>query len=94
MKITPTLWTAAAAGAVAALAWPHLWSRYGGAGSAGSVELVVATLLVIALPAHAFVVGFGRSTTAPGTVDMALLKRVGTWLGAAIAVTVVRTALG
>lgn len=95
MKITPTLWTAAAAGAVAALAWPHLWSRYGGAGSAGSVELVVATLLVIALPAHAFVVGFGRSTTAaPGTVDMALLKRVGTWLGAAIAVTLVRTALG
>ncbi|MBL0730726.1 hypothetical protein [Piscinibacter sp. HJYY11] len=94
MKITPTLWTAAAAGAVAALAWPFLWSRYGGAGSAGSVELVVATLLLIALPAHAFVVGFGRSATAaPGTVDMALLKRVGTWLGAAIAVTIIRTAL-
>lgn len=95
MKITPTPWTAAAAGAVAAIAWPHLWSRFGGAGSAGSVELVIATLLVIALPAHAFVVGFGRSATAaPGAIDIALLKRVGTWLGAAIAVTLVRAALG
>ncbi|HEY0818043.1 MAG TPA: hypothetical protein VGD46_04640 [Rhizobacter sp.] len=88
MKITPTPWTAAAAGAVAALAWPHLWSRFGGAGSAGSVELVVSTLLVIALPAHAFVVGFGRSgSSTPGGVDTALLKRVGAWLLTAIVVT-------
>jgi hypothetical protein len=91
VKITPTPWTAAAAGAVAAIAWPFLWSRFGGAGSAGSVELVVSTLLVIALPAHAFVVGFGRSTSAaPGSVDRALLKRVGAWLGTAVVVTLVR----
>lgn len=94
MKITPTPLTAALAGIIAAIAWPYLWARYGGPGSAGSVELVVATLLVIALPAHALVVGFSRpQASAPGSVDTALLKRVGAWLAAAIAVTVLRLAL-
>lgn len=85
MKITPTPLTAALAGIVAALAWPWLWAKYGGPEVAGSVELVVATLLVIALPAHAFVVGFGRSASSEGrTLDTALLKRVGAWLAAAV----------
>jgi hypothetical protein len=36
-------------------------------------------------------VGFGRSTSAaPGSVDRALLKRVGAWLGTAVVVTLVR----
>lgn len=85
VKITPTPLTAALAGIVAALAWPWLWAKFGGPGDAGSVELVVATLLVIALPAHAFVVGFGRSASSEGrTLDTALLKRVGAWLAGAL----------
>ncbi len=85
MKITPTLLTAAAAGIFSALIWPMLWSRFGGPGSSGSVELVVSTLLVIALPAHAFVVGFGRGPDAgPRAVDTALLKRIAAWLIAAV----------
>jgi hypothetical protein len=50
-------------------------------------------LLVVALPAHAFVVGFGR-TQAPSarSLDTALLKRIGAWLAAAAGVTVIRAA--
>ena len=89
MKITPTPATAALAGAFSAMVWPFLWSRFGGASTDGSIELIIATLLVIALPAHAFVVGFGPSQgSAPGTLDTALLKRIGAWLAAA-AVTAV-----
>jgi hypothetical protein len=86
VKITPTPLTAALAGVVAALAWPWLWAKFGGPGAAGSVELVVATLLVIALPAHAFVVGFGRGFSSGDgrTLDTALLKRIGAWLAAAV----------
>jgi hypothetical protein len=93
LKITPTPITAAAAGIVAAIAWPFLWSRYGGSGREGSIELVISTLLVIALPAHAFVVGFARSQAGSGSTDKALLKRVGAWLAAALAATVLRVVL-
>lgn len=43
--------------------------------------LLVAFLLLVALPAHAFVVGFGHQHVAtPGAVDTALLKRGAVWL--------------
>ncbi len=94
-NIRPTPWTAAFAGAVAAIAWPFLWAKFGGPGEQGGFELVVATLLVIALPAHAFVIGFGRSQAAfARTLDTALLKRIGAWLAAAAGVTVLRVAAG
>ena len=94
VKITPTPVTAALAGAFSALVWPALWSRFGGSESSGSVELVIATLLVIALPAHAFVVGFGRSPASAGrTLDTALLKRIGAWLAAAGVVALAGAAL-
>ena len=94
MKITPTPLTAALAGVFSAIVWPFLWSRFGSAASAGSVELILATLLVIALPAHAFVVGFGRSGgSAARTMDKALLKRIGAWLVAAVATAVLGAAL-
>jgi hypothetical protein len=84
LKIVPTPLTAALTGIVAAIAWPILWSKFGGPGSDGSIELIVGTLLVVALPAHAFVVGFERSqTNASRTFDTALLKRIGAWLAAA-----------
>lgn len=95
VNIRPSLLTAALAGVLAALAWPYLWSRFGGASSSGTAELVVGTLLVIALPAHALVVGFGPSAQADGKgLDVALLKRVGAWLAAAAGVTVLRPFLG
>ncbi len=84
MKIVPTPLTAALAGVFSALVWPVLWARYGGPGAAGSVELVVSTLLVVALPAHALVVGFAPSQRSDArTLDTALLKRIGAWLAAA-----------
>lgn len=84
MNFTPTPVTAALAGVFSAIVWPLLWARFGSPASDGTVAIVVITLLVIALPAHAFVVGFGRNQSAGGrTVDTALLKRIGAWLLAA-----------
>lgn len=94
MKITPTPVSAALAGVVAALAWPYLWSAFGTSATSGGVELVIATLLVIALPAHAFVVGFRRQPSDDARkLDTALLKRVGYWLAAAGATTAITTLL-
>jgi hypothetical protein len=56
--------------------------------------LVVAFLVVVALPAHAFVVGFGRNHAANAkTIDTALLKRVGAWLVSAVAAIAIAQAL-
>jgi len=90
VKITPTPFTAVAAGAFAGLVMPTLWRWL----AADSMLLVVAFLVVVALPAHAFVVGLGRGqTSSGGTVDTALLKRVTAWLVAAVAATIVSRAL-
>lgn len=90
MKITPTLFTAVAAGAFAGIVMPTLWRWL----AADSMLLVVAFLGVVALPAHAFVVGFARSQTAPGgAIDAALLKRVVAWLVAAVAATAISQGL-
>ncbi len=84
MSITPTPIKAALAGIFSALAWPLLWSYAGDDGSAGSVGLIVGALLLVALPAHVLVVGMGRANAqSAGRVDIALLKRIGAWLGAA-----------
>jgi hypothetical protein len=95
VNLRPTPLTAALAGVVAALVWPFLWAKYGGSATEGGFELIVATLLVIALPAHAFVVGLGPASAASArTLDTALLKRIGAWLAAAAGVTLVRAAVG
>jgi hypothetical protein len=81
VKITPTPITAALAGAVAGLLMPLLWLRL----ADDSTTLVIAFLLVVALPAHAWVVGFGWNQVADArSVDTVLLKRVGAWLIAAL----------
>lgn len=88
MTLTPTPVTAALAGAFSALTWPLLWARFGQSDTSGSMELIVATLLVVALPAHALVMGFGyRPEPHSRKLDTALLKRIGAWLGAAILTT-------
>lgn len=77
MNLAPTPFSAALAGAFAGAVMPILWSRM----ASDSTVLVIAFLLVVALPAHAFVVGFRRPEAAdPKGVDAALLKRVGAWL--------------
>ena len=89
MKITPTPVTAELTGFFSALVLPFVWSRYGDSASSASIELLAAFLLLVALPAHAFVMGFGRNQMAnPRTLDTILLKRIGSWV-AGVAVTVV-----
>lgn len=95
MKLRPTPFTAATAGLVAALAWPLMWARWGGPEAAGGMELIVATLLLIALPAHAFVVGLGSAAPASArTLDKALLQRIAAWLAAAVGTTLLRGMAG
>ena len=91
MKLTPTPFTAALAGVVAGIVMPILWSRFG----SESMSLVLAFLIVVALPAHAFVVGFSRSQPVDSrNLDSALLKRVGAWLASAVAAIAVAQVLG
>ena len=92
MSLRPNLLTAAFAGVLAAVAWPYVWGRWGGSNTGGGMELIIGTILVIALPAHALVVGFDRSHEGAG--DTALLKRIGAWLAAAAATTAARMAMG
>src|SRR5690349_772245 len=76
--IRPTPVTAALAGVFSALAWPVLWTRYGATAASGGIEMILGTLLLVALPAHAFVVGFARSQPVDARkVDPALVRRVG-----------------
>jgi hypothetical protein len=81
---TPTTLTASFAGAFAGLVMPVFWTRFGN----DTTTLVVSFLLVVAFPAHAFVVGFRREEA-----DAGLVKRVVAWLGAAI-VTMAVTRMG
>lgn len=91
---TATPLTAALAGAFSACAWPVLWPIFSDTSSSGSLWAVLGTLGLIALPAHAFVVGFQRSReTGPRGVDTALLRRIGAWLLAAAVTTAVITLL-
>jgi hypothetical protein len=90
VTLTPTPVTAALAGAFAGVVMPILWQRL----LADGTSLVIAFLLVVALPAHAFVVGLARHQSAEaGSLDTALLKRVGIWLLAAVAAAGISHAL-
>lgn len=61
MKITPTLLTAALAGCLSAFSWPLLWPLFTDPGATGSMWPILGMLALVALPAHAFVFGFGGS---------------------------------
>jgi hypothetical protein len=68
---------------------PVFWTRF----ASDTTTLVVAFLLVVAVPAHAFVMGFKRSPLADGgTLDAGLLKRVVAWFGAAIVTALITQA--
>lgn len=83
VKITPSITAATLVGAIAGFVMPLLWSRL----ASDSTYLIIAFLLVVALPAHAFVAGFGWQHRAGKTLDTALFKRVGAWLLAAVIAT-------
>src|SRR4051812_23930833 len=81
MKIRPTPITAALAGAFAGIVMPLLWGRLGN----DTTSLVIAFVLVVAVPAHVFVLGFDRDQAPRGrAMDAALFKRVAIWLLCAI----------
>ena len=76
MKIRPTLATALLAGTFTGVAMPLLWPHLGD----DTLHWIGAFLLGIALPAHAFVVGFD----AAGARDPVLPRRIAAWLAAAV----------
>lgn len=85
MNLVATPATAAAAGAFSAIAWPVMYSRFHDPASTFGIGVLLGTVLLIALPAHAFVVGLRRTRPAdPRALDTDLLKRVCAWLGAAL----------
>ena len=90
MRITPSIATATFAGAIAGFIMPLLWSRL----ASDSTYLLVAFLLVVVFPAHAFVAGFGWQHRAGATLDTAMLKRVGAWFLAALIAIAISQTLG
>jgi hypothetical protein len=79
--------SAAIAGAFSAWALPAFSKRLGGDADT-SFNYVIGFLLLVALPAHAGVLGLRRQEGPPAQgVDKPLLIRVGAWLAAAAAVS-------
>ncbi len=84
MSLTPTPVTAALAGTFSGLTWPWVWPFFKGTEASATLWLVGATIVLVALPAHAFVLGFDRRQSAGAeALDVALLVRIGTWLAGA-----------
>lgn len=92
LNLTPTPVTAALAGAFSAIALPA-FQRWTGASGDFGADHVIGFLLLVALPAHAGVLGLVRAGT-PGArrVDRPLLTRGLVWLGAAVAVSLLARA--
>ena len=85
MSRAPTRVSAALAGTFSGLSWPLIWPFVSGSDPSATLWLVLATIVLVALPAHAFVIGFQRSQAAGArAVDVALLARIGSWLAAGV----------
>jgi len=86
MSVTPTPVTAALAGIFSGLTWPAVWPFVTGTEASATLWLVLATIGLVAVPAHAFVLGFQRAEAAGArSLDAALLARIGAWLAAGVA---------
>lgn len=84
----PTLVTAALAGIFSGVMWPLIWPL-------STMWLMLGTMVLVVLPAHAFVVGFGRPQgIGPGAFDSALLARVGAWVACAASASFLVSAFG
>ena len=82
MSLSPTPVTAALAGVFSGLTWPILWPLLRDP-SSSTLWLMLGTIVLIALPAHALVLGFQpRSGSRIGTMNRSLLIRIGAWLAA------------
>jgi len=97
MSLTPTPFTAALSGVFSGLTWPLIWPFFQGPAALGSLWLMLGTVVLVALPAHAFVLGFKRRQMVGAEMtDSALLVRVGAWLAcaaiAAVLVSMIRGA--
>jgi len=85
VSITPTPVTAALAGVFSGLSWPLIWPFVTGTDASATLGLVLATVVLVALPAHAFVLGLQRkAATGERTVDVALLARIASWLAGGV----------
>ena len=64
-----------------------IWPLVTGTEASATLWLVLATIVLVALPAHAFVLGFQskRDTGRARRLDVALLTRIGTWLAGGVA---------
>ena len=79
--MAPTPVTAALCGIFSGIAWPLLRPVFTGSESSSGLWLVLGTVVLVALPAHAFVVGFKRrQVVGAAAFDSALLVRIGFWL--------------
>ena len=84
-RVTPTPLTAALAGIFSGLTGPLVWPLTRGPSTSATLWLVFATIVLVALPAHAFVLGFGpKDASASRGVDVALLTRIAVWLAGAV----------
>lgn len=93
MNLYPTPFTAALAGAFSAVALPAA-NRWLAGDSDTSTNFVLAFLLLVALPAHAGVLGLRRPDGAHSrSIDKPLLVRIGAWLGSACLVSAASLAL-
>ena len=93
MTVTPTPVTAALAGVFSGLTWPVVWPLVAGGDTSATLWLVLATIALVALPAHAFVLGFQRRETTGGrSVDVALLIRIASWLAGGVLAALVGAA--
>lgn len=82
--MSPTRVTAALAGVFSGLSWPLVWP-FVSRTETSALWLVLATIGLVALPAHAFVLGFRRrEARGARSVDTALLARIGAWLGGGV----------
>ena len=94
VSVTPTPVTAALAGIFSGLTWPMIWPLVTGTEASATLWLVLATIILVALPAHAFVLGFQRSETpSVRSLDVALLTRIGTWLAGGVTTALLGAAL-
>jgi hypothetical protein len=94
MRIAPTPISAALAGIFSGLTWPLIWPVVSGSDASATLWLVLATIVLVALPAHAFVLGFERrATTGARTLDVALLTRIASWLAGGVLTALVVAAL-
>ena len=85
MSINPTPVTAALAGIFSGLTWPLAWPFVRASDASATLWLVLATIVLVALPAHAFVLGFQRrEAAAERPLDVALLTRIASWLAGGV----------